>query len=262
MNDVILRINKIYDALTHNQKDIADFMIQNPELISSMTVKELAIKTFSVPSAIIKFSKKLGYSGFQELKFQFSSGQKIRSNEDKLLYPYSCVNKVITTSAYKKTVDLLAKTGKIYILAHQMSQIPAKDFYFKVHKVSPAKILFFQSFEEQLRNIPILQKNDVILMISNSGECEEIIQCLSFLPEDCCKILITNGIHSTISKHADLVISIGCLEEEELFFKEIPTYSRNALLFLLDHLFLDMIRPDLENNLKTIKNSSEFFINR
>ncbi|MDT2757444.1 MurR/RpiR family transcriptional regulator [Enterococcus asini] len=260
MNDVLIRIKQSIESFSPNHQEIAKYILSNPECLETCTARELADRTYSVPSSIISFSKKIGYSGFQEMKFNYNNAPlNLVNKEQDFLRPFHTVNKLLITKVYNDTVETLISAQRIYIFAFQMSQVSALDFYLKVHKVDPTKIMFFRSFDEQVRNIPLLNKNDVVLMISNSGECQEIIDCQKYLPNGIKKILITNGIDSTLSRYCTHELSIGCFENDILTFKEIPTDSRNALLYLMDKIFEDMISPNYEGTLEKIKKSSLFF---
>jgi DNA-binding MurR/RpiR family transcriptional regulator len=260
MNDVLIRIEQGMPDFSPNHKEIAKYILKNPECLKVCTARELASKTFSVPSSIVSFSKKIGYSGFQEMKFSFSNSPLNQEySEQDLLRPFQAVNKILDSKVYNDVVQTLIGANRIYIFAFEMSQVTALDFYLKVHKVNPTKIMFFRSFDEQVRNIPLLNTDDVVLMISNSGECQEIIDCQRFLPKGIRKILVTNGIESTLSEFCTYELSIGCFEKDILTFKEIPTDSRNALLYLMDRIFKDMIRENYDETLEKIKNASQFF---
>ena len=262
MNDVLIRIKQGMEDFSPNHQEIAKYILENPDCLETCTARELAEKTYSVPSSIISFSKKIGYSGFQEMKFNYGNSPFDCDNKERdFLRPFQLVNKLLNTKVYNDTVNILINANRIYILAFQMSQVTALDFYLKVHKVDPTKIMFFRSFDEQVRSIPLLNKDDVVLMISNSGECQEIIDCHKYLPEGIKKILVTNGIESTLSEFCTHELSIGCFEKNILTFKEIPTDSRNALLYLMDRLFKDMIKQNYDDALEKIKKSSLFFSN-
>lgn len=107
------------------------------------------------------------------MKFNYGNSPFDCDNKERdFLRPFQLVNKLLNTKVYNDTVNILINANRIYILAFQMSQVTALDFYLKVHKVDPTKIMFFRSFDEQVRSIPLLNKDDVVLMISNSGECQ------------------------------------------------------------------------------------------
>ena len=212
MNDVLIRIKQGMEDFSANHQEIAKYILENPDCLETCTARELAEKTYSVPSSIISFSKKIGYSGFQEMKFNYGNSPFDCDNKERdFLRPFQLVNKLLNTKVYNDTVNILINANRIYILAFQMSQVTALDFYLKVHKVDPT--------------------------------------------------LVTNGIESTLSEFCTHELSIGCFEKNILTFKEIPTDSRNALLYLMDRLFKDMIKQNYDDALEKIKKSSLFFSN-
>lgn len=260
MNDVLIRIQNNLENFSPNHLEIAKYILANPTCLETLSARELAKQTISVPSSIISFSKKLGYAGYQEMKFSYLHSPKGTIEQpDAILRPFHTVNRLLGTKNYEKVVAHLKAAKRIYIFAFQMSQVPALDFYLKLHKVDPTKVMFLRSFDEQIRNIPLLTNEDVALIISNSGECQEIIECQKYLPAGIIKILITNGVDSTLSNYANEELSIGCFEEDMLTFKEIPTDARNALLYLLDRIFYDMIKANYQEAIENIRTSSLFF---
>lgn len=260
-NDVLVRIENNYDRLSANHQVIADYVRDHPRDVESFSARKLAEVTHSVPSAIVSFSKRLGYSGYQELKFNFQSFDKDEEEEleSRVMRPYRLAQKAANSESFNQVVQIFKQSKRIWIFAYGMSQIVARDFYMKIHKAYPGKVLFFNNFEDQVRNIPLLGDGDAIIMVSNSGECQELIDCLDLFPDGVTRVLVTNGISSTLSRSADVEVSIGCLEESELAFKEFPSDARNAMLYLFDALFKALIDDDYENNLAKIKSSSLFF---
>lgn len=63
-------------------------------------------------------------------------------------------------------------------------------------------------------DLGMIKPIDVALLISNSGETEEIVRILSFLKDQNNKIIAMVGnLHSTLAKHADIVLDIGVSRE-------------------------------------------------
>src|SRR5690606_7196959 len=162
--------------------------------------------------------------------------------------------------AFKEAVRLLLEAPRIFIMAFQMSQIPAKDFYFRMRKIEPSKMIFFDTYADQYRMVSMMEDDDVVLIVSNSGEAEEILEIEKELSKKKSKqILVTNGINSSLSKYATIELSIGCLEDDPVLFKEVPTKARYALLYLLDRIFLEILHVDFEKKRRRLINTSKYF---
>ncbi|OZS36006.1 MurR/RpiR family transcriptional regulator [Enterococcus faecium] len=66
MNDVLIRIKQGMEDFSPNHQEIAKYILENPDCLETCTARELAEKTYSVPSSIISFSKKLDIQDFKK----------------------------------------------------------------------------------------------------------------------------------------------------------------------------------------------------
>ena len=57
--------------MTHQEKLIADYILKNPESILSMNAKELSGTLYTSSSTIVRFCKKIGFSGYPQFQLQF-----------------------------------------------------------------------------------------------------------------------------------------------------------------------------------------------
>jgi len=261
MNIVINRINEHLRRLSPAHKTLANYILNNPDQVESMTARDLAKRTHNVPSTVISFSKKIGFKGFNELKFQYlNDEQNNHSINEEIIYSFKKAEQVTKNQAFIDAVQLLISARKIFIMAFQMSQIPAKDFYFRMRKIEPAKMIFFDSYADQFRMASLMEDKDVILIVSNSGESDEILDIERELSKkNCRQILVTNGVNSSLAKYATIELSIGYLEENPILFKEAPTTARYALIYLLEKLYLNILHANYDESFQRIKETSQFF---
>ena len=68
----ILKLKQIYEDLTEVDKKIADYILNNTEAISKLSVSELASNSKTSTASIVRFSRKMGYSGFGDLKIEIA----------------------------------------------------------------------------------------------------------------------------------------------------------------------------------------------
>lgn len=69
--DVIQNIQEKYSGMTKKQKDIASFMLADPERMSFITLKELSTATHVSEMTVLNACSYLGYANFNDLKYQF-----------------------------------------------------------------------------------------------------------------------------------------------------------------------------------------------
>lgn len=102
--------------------------------------------------------------------------------------------------------------------------------------------LFLHSADAYHGDLGRVTKNDVILILSNSGETEEIIRLLPKLKEIGTKIIsITASKKSTLGKYSDIVLEIGKIKEP-CPFGIVPSASTTAMLALGDALALSIFK--------------------
>lgn len=85
-------------------------------------------------------------------------------------------------------------------------------------------------------DLGMIKPIDVVLMISNSGETEELIRILPFLEHQQNPVIAMTGkAHSTLARHADVVLDIS-VEREACNNNLAPTSSTTATLVMGDAL--------------------------
>jgi DNA-binding MurR/RpiR family transcriptional regulator len=68
--DVVSELRRRYDELTNSQKRIAETIVDDPQFVAFATVDKFAARLGVSPSTIVRFSYRLGLSGYPELQQQ------------------------------------------------------------------------------------------------------------------------------------------------------------------------------------------------
>lgn len=133
-----------------------------------------------------------------------------------LAHEAEAIMNIPITDAYSKAIDLIveqvhAKKGKLVTSgmgkAGQVAQNMATTF-----SSSGTPAIFLHPSEAQHGDLGILQENDVILAISNSGKTREIIELKSLaknLIPNIQFIVITSDTDSLLALNADICILTG-----------------------------------------------------
>ena len=69
--NVIERIQEKYGEMTKKQRVLADYMLENPDSMSFMTMKNLSSRTQVSEMTILHYCGALGYGNYNELKYEF-----------------------------------------------------------------------------------------------------------------------------------------------------------------------------------------------
>jgi DNA-binding MurR/RpiR family transcriptional regulator len=66
--DVIQAVRRTYDELTRSQKRIAEAIVDDPEFVAFATVDKMASRLDVSPSTVVRFTYRLGLTGYQDLQ--------------------------------------------------------------------------------------------------------------------------------------------------------------------------------------------------
>jgi arabinose-5-phosphate isomerase len=95
-------------------------------------------------------------------------------------------------------------------------------------------------------DLGMIQKGDVLLIISNSGETEELIKILPWIKRmDITTVVFTGNARSTIAEYGDIVLDVKV--DEACPFNIVPTCSTTVALAMGDALAIASMR---ERNFK------------
>lgn len=194
---VIAQIHNKYKELTSVEKKVASFILAFPKGIPQMTVMALAKKCDVAQSAVIRFSKSIGYNGFSALKIALAR----ESSSDRMPEKMPAFNENDNTeSVFKKvfasgintlsdTLDMLdfetvekitelfIKAKRIFIFGIGTSSTVALDAAYRFSQIgieahAYTDILFMNVMASNMT------KDDVAFCISHSGRTKVIIEAM------------------------------------------------------------------------------------
>ena len=89
-------------------------------------------------------------------------------------------------------------------------------------------------------DLGLVRSEDLVMIISNSGETDEILRMISTIRKINAPIIaLTGRIDSTLARHADVVLNIG-IAKEACPYNLVPTASTTAALAMGDALAVAM----------------------
>ena len=268
MDNCIIRINEVLDSLSKQELKVANYILKHAEDVSKMTVAELSKKCKSSAATIMRFCYSLNYSGYREFIKALYSDIQNKIHEDDSIYDidndditgmsvsstiYSVCKmnmraldatlKVISTDEVEKAINLIDKANKVYIYALSGSKVVAYDAVFKFQRLG----IDAQAYDDphsQILSASILNKNDVAIVISYTGETIDILNTANLLKKKGTPIIaISKYGTNPLSKIADINIQHSSLGKG---LKTYSTRSRTVQHNIIDILFvgLSQIRND------------------
>ena len=270
----ILKMNNIYEELTETDKKIVDYINENKQNISKLSVSQLAQNAEVSSASIVRFSRKLGYSGFGELKIEIEKDLITMSNN----YSYiekdceKSLNNVINNITYK-SIETITQTTKlnslenleesikelinaktVYIFGVGGSALVSLDLQQKLIRINKPTVTSLDSHTQQMSSLNIT-KDDVAIGISYSGRSKEIIKSIQNAKTKGAKcISITKYGENALNRISDINLFVPNIENN---LREGAISSRIAMLTLIDIIYISMIQEDLDNVKSKLEESRE-----
>ena len=153
MKSALLRLREAREAISPTEREIADYLLQHPEDVIDLSIHELAKRTFSSPSTIIRMCHRIGFEGFKEFRKAITYEMAIRrqnkeaeqkeitrsdSLEDivekityKNIMSLEDTKNLLDTETLEKCVELVRGARMVLLFGMGASLCAAKDAYLK-----------------------------------------------------------------------------------------------------------------------------------
>ncbi|ENK1244158.1 MurR/RpiR family transcriptional regulator [Clostridium botulinum] len=256
---------------SYSEKIIVNYILKQKYNIKNKTIKEMSKDTFVNPSIFIRVSKKLGYTGWSELKELFlkeityldSNFKNIDVNIpfDKNDNYISISNKLgklnqitikdtlslLHNDNLENAVEILNSASDIKLFANNESILISQDFALKMNRIK--KYVSICTVDgEQVFEAFNCRENSCAIIISYSGETKRLLKTIPILKKYNIPILaITSLGNNTLANNADCVLHITT--RERLYSKISNFTSNNSICFILDILYSCIFSKNYEENL-------------
>ena len=198
----IQRIRAQYDTgiFSKSDKRIADYLLEHPGAVDAETASSIAEKVGTSPATVVRFCRKLGFKGLTDMKNSAAYTNYIESSTtDMDLKKLSLEPELL-----QKAADKLADANHVVILAEGGSGTIARAAYDIFLKLAiPCRIVDDIMF--QIMEISMMDENDVLFLILNSGRTYNVLQNASYAKQ---RGIYTIGVVGTkgtpLSKYLDI----------------------------------------------------------
>ena len=268
MSSALLRLRECSQRFSSTERGVAERILQDPQLVVDLSVHELAQKTFSSPSTIVRMCSHTGFSGYKEFRravtFELAKREQTRQREQKDIQCSDSLEQIIDKITYanilslEETRDLmdvsilragaevLRRARVIYLFGLGASLCAAKDAYLKFLRLNKLCVIN-EDWHSQLVQSYNATDQDAALVFSYSGVTTEVIECMKNLKKNGTPIIaITRCVASPVSDLADYRLYTAA---NESLFRSGAMSSRMSQLNVVDILFTILANEDYERSL-------------
>ena len=148
----------------------------------------------------------------------------------------------LDAAAVERVVDLLARCeGKVVILGVGKSGIIGQKIAATMTSAGTAA-LYLHPSDALHGGLGIVQANDVVILLSNSGETDEIVATLPYLKNrEVAIVALVGNVNSTLARRADVVLDAS-VDKEACPLNLAPTTSTTVALAIGDALAMTVMK--------------------
>ena len=270
MKSIILHIRSNYDQMGRGEKKIADRITSNPHSILPLTISQFAKEVGCGAATLVRFSKRLGFTGYQELKIAIAQEISTLSNDRDQISPDDSCYFMFTKRlrdiqvALQKTrfvlspasMDAAAKkimnAKRIVIFGLGNSAAIAHDAQ---HKFLRVGLNATACSDNHLQSIIASHLNTdcVAIGISHSGRSVDIVHALNLSRMNgATTICVTNHDTSPITEVSDICLYT---KSEETQHSILAMSSRIAQLTIFDAIYTYIVANTSSRSIEAILNT-------
>ncbi len=270
MESTLHKIRFFYDDLGPGEKKLADFILQNTEKITSSSINELADSCGCGAATVVRFSRRLGFDGFQSFKIglagEINSASTISEDIEKTDTCFDIFRKrindiavtlwntesVLDPLALDSAAEKIMSSRRIVIFGLGNSAAIAQD---AAHKFLRLGLNAQACCDNHMQAIIAshLDRNSVAIGISHSGASKDIIDALELSKiGNAATVCVTNYQDSPIVKASDIALYTKADETQHSI---LAMSSRIAQLAIFDAIYTYIVINSDKSSLNAIYNT-------
>ncbi len=255
----LLKIRSERDQMSAIERRIADFLLENAHLLRDYSSQQVADALKISQSSVVKFSQKLGFKGYPDLKF--SVGEAIARGTDGAPARAAHVSKrdahtllaeelwrskaraeeetrlINPLDRIQEIAEALDQAGKVFVIGCGEDDLHARAFATRLallgivsmHHVDPLLLA---------ANVEAAEARDVLLVFSEHGKQTALNQVSRQFRDQGAKIIsITRHTANPLRAHAHLSLLVSAHDERS---HVEPLLYQSALQHLLDLIYVQL----------------------
>lgn len=261
-------------SLTARERQVVEYLLNAGEDVRNRTISDIAFETSVSEAMIVKLSKKLGHTGFRDLKDMLYQYSLLPVTEMYQEIDPTDSSEVIVNKLFKTSIQALEETLAILNMNEFDRAVDAllhaqqRDFYgvggsAAIVKDASHKFLriglrstAYDDSHLMIMSASLLTSRDVVLAVSHSGQTTAVLEAVRVARLNGARIVaLTNYSRSPLVKEADIVL---CSTARGSPLMGENAAARIAQLNIIDALFVCVAQRDYvhaEENLEKTMSS-------
>jgi len=222
----LFAIQQKYPELSAKEKQIADFILEHPRESVNPSIEELAERIGISESTMVRFARKLGYSGYQRFRIALAREtippasqlfeRDVANATDSIDTVFNSAvsslletQKILDRTLIHTVATLFTKAKNVYLLGLGGSNIVAED---ALHKLVRTGITcqWAADFHLQLMMASQGTSEDIALLISHTGSGYDTLALAEELrASEVPLVVLTSNPRSPLARLADYILGVS-----------------------------------------------------
>lgn len=271
MSGLIQAYNESLHLLSKTEERVIGYVLHNPEECLNLTVQELASILKVSVSTVIKAAKKLGYSGYAQLKLVVAGELNVlvqREKSSALIKDLQAYEELVLVSIREGYSHLgqekleaaakeLKRADEIDVYAFGFDAVAGYDLYLKMLQ-SGKRVRQLENGYEQIISAYNLDPSALVVAISSTGTSLDLLDALKFSKKSGASIVTVAPEGSRLCEYADINLESYY---SRLVFPEGGLITRVVQLAIVDMLymkFLEISGGEFDNKYARFREALDF----
>jgi DNA-binding MurR/RpiR family transcriptional regulator len=266
----LLKIRAERDQMSAIERRIADFLLENAHLLRDYSSQQLADALQISQSSVVKFSQKLGFKGYPDLKY--SVGEAVGRNSGGDVAGAARSARTATRQVLAETLwqaksraeeesrlingaenlaeiaKLVSHAGKVFCVGLGDDSVPARAFAMRLALLGTLAVNHSDAVL-MTSSISSAVRGDALFVFSEHGQQHALNQVARQFRERHGKVIsVTRHTSNPLRAHADVALLISAHDERSHIE---PLLYHSALQHLLDQVFVLLCDGDRLEQLNT-----------
>lgn len=257
---------------TSSEEKVAQHLLHLGLEIEDLSTGDIAKSTYTSSATVVRLAKKIGFSGWNELKENLLSETRYLNSHFKEIdpnFPFEAKDSFMTVAnkigeleietirdtislldhkVLHQVVHLLKDADTIYLFGNSVCWMLAERFKYLMVRMGKA-VNVTTTLSEQRYEVVQISESDCVLFLSYSGEDDGLLGIVDSLENSKVPLIsITNLGSNSVAEKCDF--HLYCSTREKLSNKIGAFSSVESMNFLLDILYACIFSADYEKNLQ------------
>jgi RpiR family carbohydrate utilization transcriptional regulator len=245
------------EQMRRSERKVADYILENRREVIHMRIVDLAQEAHVSEPTVVRFCRAVGCDGFQNFKVslaqdlarspdyeEFNFGEEDSARQytfkvfDSTIESLKKVRDSIEVNAIERAVELLSAARRVEFYGFGASAAVATDAQHNMFRLQISASVYSDPHVQAMSAMS-LQKNDVVVAISQSGRTRALLDAISLAQQNGAPVIALAPAGSPVAEAADVPIYID-VDKDDGDYTPLP--SRLAHMTVLDILAVGIAR--------------------